>query len=48
MLDVKMRPNEDLPLRIERNGQILTPSVKLQSEKPREGADRIDRDRALS
>lgn len=32
MLDVKMRPNEDMPLRIERNGQILTPAVKLQSE----------------
>lgn len=32
MLDVKVRPNEDLPLKIERNGQVLTPVVKLQSE----------------
>ena len=32
MLDVKMRPNEDFKLKIERNGQVLTPTVKLQSE----------------
>ena len=31
-LDIRLRPNEDLPLRIQRDGQILTPVVKLQSE----------------
>jgi regulator of sigma E protease len=32
LLDVKMRPNEEMKLKLERNGQVLTPSVKLQAE----------------
>ncbi len=32
LLDVKMRPNQELQMKIERNGQNLTPVVKLQSE----------------
>ncbi|MEP7273263.1 MAG: RIP metalloprotease RseP [Acidobacteriota bacterium] len=31
-LDVRMRPNEELPLKIERNGQALNPVVTLKSE----------------
>ena len=31
-LDVRLRPNEELPLKIQRDGQILTQVVKLQAE----------------
>jgi regulator of sigma E protease len=31
-LDVRLRPNEELPLKIQRDGQIVTQVVKLQAE----------------
>ena len=31
-IDIRLRPNEDLPLRVQRDGQVLTPVVKLQAE----------------
>lgn len=32
LLDVRMRPNQDFPLRIERNGQTVSSVVRLKSE----------------
>jgi len=32
MLDVRLRPNEEITLRVDRQGQTLTPVVRLQSE----------------
>ena len=32
ILDVRLRPNEEIPMKVDRQGQILTPVVRLHSE----------------